>query len=147
VYGIDFRHSLGDLIAANTDIARADLADHVFHVGGYLPPTACRVSYRIDGQTGTDAGTFTATVELTNTGRRRIDAWILRYRYADGQRVTEAHNGAVTQVGTDVPITNTAATRGLAPGQTRKVHILGTWSGRNPPPAGFNLNSTPCSAG
>ncbi|MFF5227497.1 peroxidase family protein [Dactylosporangium sp. NPDC000521] len=32
VYGVDFRRSLGDIIALNTDIARSDLAPDVFLV-------------------------------------------------------------------------------------------------------------------
>ncbi|MEV4641744.1 peroxidase family protein [Actinoplanes sp. NPDC049548] len=144
-YGIDFRHSLGDLIAANTDIPRTDLADHVFFVGGYLPPTACRVSYRVTEQTGTGSGTFTGTMKVTNTGRTRLGNWIVRYRYADGQQVTGASNGVAAQNGTDVQIVNSNATTGIAPGQTRTVAVAGTWSARNQRPAGFNLNSTQCS--
>jgi len=145
-YGIGFRHNLGELIAANTDIPRAELSDHVFYVGGHLPPSSCRASYRVETQTGTDAGTFTAALKVTNTGRSRIDDWIVRYRYADGQQVTEARGGQAAQAGTDTSIISTDATSGLAPGQSRTVRITGSWSGRNPEPAGFNLDSTLCSS-
>jgi len=30
VYGIDFRHDLGDVIALNTEVKRGDLEDNVF---------------------------------------------------------------------------------------------------------------------
>jgi Animal haem peroxidase len=64
-YGIDFRRSLGDLIAANSDIPRADLPGNVFFAEGNVPPASCRVTYRIDGQWGSGSGGFGVTMSLT----------------------------------------------------------------------------------
>ena len=68
-YGIDFRRNLGDLIAANTDVPRADLAGNVFFVEGNVPPTACRVSYELFDQW---TNGFEARLTVTNTGSRPI---------------------------------------------------------------------------
>jgi hypothetical protein len=143
-YGIDFRRTLGDLIADNTDIPRSQLAGNVFFVNGQVPPTACRIGYTVDSQTGTDSGTFTGTVRVTNTGRKPIDAWAVRFRYADGQQITGVRDGVVEQSGTDVPISNTTANGTIAPGQTRTVGLDGTWTGKNTSPTSFNLNTTHC---
>jgi hypothetical protein len=146
-YGIDYRQNLGDLVATNTDIPRSALPGNVFFVNGQIPPTGCRISYTVDTQTGTDSGTFTATLKVSNTGHRPIDAWVARYRYGAGQRVTEVRDGVGQQSGTDVPISNTTTNARIAPGQTRTVGITGTWTGSNPSPTSFNLNTTQCSSG
>lgn len=144
-YGIDYRQTLGDLIAADTDIPRAALPGDVFFVGGQVPPTACRVGYTVDSQDGTGSGTFTGTLRITNTGRRPIDAWKVRFRYADGQRITAVRDGVVRQNGTDVPISDTGTNGRIMPGQTRTVGIDATWTGTNTTPVAFTLNTTRCS--
>ena len=144
-YGIDFRKNLGDVIAANTDLARDELPRNVFFVGGQVPPAGCKITYRITDQQGRHSGAFTARVAITNTGRRPIDAWALRFRYLEGQVVTETQGGVATQKGTDVSVTNAPDTAGIPPGHNRKVDITATWTGRNPAPDKFTLNTTACS--
>lgn len=147
-YGIDYRQTLGDIIAANTDIPRSQMPGNVFFVDGQVPPTACQISYTVDSQDGTDSGTFTSTVQVTNTGRTPLDAWAVRFRYADGQRITGVRDGVVQQSPTrsmaDIPITNTPTNGTILPGQTRTVGIDGTWTGKNTSPTSFNLNTTRC---
>jgi hypothetical protein len=145
-YGIDFRRSLRDLVAANTDIPRADLPDHLFFVDGHVPPATCRISYQLDSQTGADSGTFTARLAITNTGRRPINGWIVRYHYSDAQQITGVENGLVAQANADVPITNTPERTTLGPGRTHTVRVDGTWTGRNTNPTSFSLNTTMCSS-
>ena len=145
-FGIDFRHNLGDLVAENAGLARADLPGNVFFVDGHVPAAGCSVHYAIDEQSGTGSGTFTATVDITNTGNRPLDGWTLRYRFLNGQVITGTTGGVTQQNGTNVPITNTDANATMAPGQTRTVHLSGTWSGANPRPAGYSLNTRPCAS-
>jgi hypothetical protein len=146
-YGIDFRQNLGDLIANNTDVKRSDLSRNVFFAKGQVPPERCQVGYRKTAQTGTDSGAFEATVSVTNTTRRPIDAWALRFRYADEQEITKVDGGVAAQNGTDVPITNPLEGGVIAPGRTREIKLTGTWRGRNTDPSVFTLNTTSCGSG
>jgi hypothetical protein len=143
-YHVDYRRNLGDIIAANTDIPRAQLPTNVFFLHGQVPPTNCKATYTITGQTGTDAGTFTATVTVTNTGNRPLDGWTLRFRYLHGQVITETRNGVAAQNNSNVPITNAAANATIAPGQTRVIGITATWTNHNAKPTTFTLNTTGC---
>lgn len=145
-YGIDFRENLGDLIARNTDVKRSDLAGNVFFAKGQVPPESCRVGYRTTAQTGTDSGTYEATVRLTNTTKRPIDAWALRFRYADEQEITEAEGAVVAQNGTDVSLTNPPTGGAIDPGETREIKLAGAWRGRDTAPSSFTLNTTQCRA-
>jgi hypothetical protein len=143
-YGIDFRHRLGDIIAVNTDIPRSDLPGNVFFQIGEVPPTSCTVKYTITSQNGTDSGDFNASIRITNTGTRPLDGWTLRFRYLHGQRLTSAVNGRAQQNGTDVPIRNQPANAVLAPGQSTDVGVSAAWTGNNPAPEGFTLNTAQC---
>ncbi|WP_345021228.1 peroxidase family protein [Actinomadura keratinilytica] len=143
-YGIDFRRNLGDIIADNTDLERSELPGNVFYVGGQVPPERCHVAYRVTGRQGSGSGTFTARVRITNTGRRPINEWALRFRYLNGQKVTGARGGTVAQNGTDVTVTGSAGTP-IPPGRTRQVEVTATRDGGNPAPDKFTLNTTACS--
>jgi hypothetical protein len=145
-YGIDFRRSLGDLIAANSDVPRADLPGNVFFAEGNVPPASCRVSYRIDGQWGSGSGGFGVTMSLTNTGSTPIPAgWTLRFVFPNGQEITQFWNGVAAQDGARVPITNAAWNSRLNPGQTVDgVGFNATWSGTNGRPTAFSINTTAC---
>ncbi|MEU9558701.1 peroxidase family protein [Streptomyces fumanus] len=145
-YGIDFRANLGDLIARNTDLERSDLAGNVFFAKGQVPPQSCRVGYRTTARTGTDSGTYEATVRVTNTTRRPIDAWALRFRYPDEQEITGTQGAVVKQNGTDVSLTNPRADGAIKPGETREIALTGTWRGRDSDPSSFTLNTTRCGA-
>ncbi len=143
-YGIDFRRNLGDLIAANTDIPRSQLPPTVFFVHGDVPPGRCQVSYKVDSQSGSGSGDFTAHATVTNTGDKALNNWTLRFRYLSGQVVGQVDNGVAAQNGVDVPITNTAANARLYPGQSVTVGIKGTWKDANPDPDAFSFNTTAC---
>jgi Animal haem peroxidase/Cellulose binding domain len=147
-YGIDYRRSLGDLIADNTDIQHGrQLPGNVFFLGGEVPPTKCTVNYTVTSQNGTGSGDFGASLKITNTGTAPLDGWTMRFRYLDGQKITSAVNAVVRQNGTDVPVQSQSANAALAPGQSADVSLNATWTGTNPRPAGFTLNTTQCSTG
>ncbi|WP_410050176.1 cellulose binding domain-containing protein [Actinomadura sp. CNU-125] len=143
-YGIDFRENLGDLVANNTDLERADLTGNVFFAKGQVPPERCAVTYRKTAQTGTGSGTFTAALRVTNLSRRPLDAWAVRFRYGDGQEITGATGGGVAQNGADVPISDPPDGGVIAPGRSRMIEISGKWRDRNTDPSAFSLNTTPC---
>ena len=145
-YGIDYRRNLGDIIASNTDIPRTELAPNVFFVDGQVPPTSCRVTYRVVSQ-WTNA--FEADMSITNTGSKPLDGWNLRFTFPNGQTVTQLWNGVVAQTGADVPVTNATWNGVLAPGQTLTgVGFIGSWNNvTNNRPARFSLNTTNCTIG
>jgi hypothetical protein len=150
-YGIDFRRNLGDLIAQDTDVPRADLPTNVFFDEGNVPPTSCRVTYRIDSQWNTTAtsGGFGTTMSITNTGSTPIpSSWTLRFVFPNGQQITQFWNSTITQDGPRVPVVNEAWNGQLNPGQTLDgVGFNATWSGTNGRPTAFSLNTTACSVG
>jgi Animal haem peroxidase/Cellulose binding domain len=150
-YGIDFRRNLGDLIAQNSDVPRADLPFDVFFDGGNVPPASCRVTYRIDTQWNSTqtSGGFGATMSITNTGSTPIPAgWTLRFLFPNGQQITQSWNGLAAQVGARVPITNESWDGTINPGQTLDgVGFNATWNGTNGRPTAFSVNTTQCSVG
>lgn len=143
-YGVDFRENLGDLVANNTDVARSDLAGNVFFAKGQVPPERCMVRYRTTERTGTGSGTFAAELRVTNLSRRPLDAWVVRFRYGDGQEITGVTGGTAAQNGADVPISHPPGGGAIAPGRSRVIEISGKWRDRNTDPSAFSLNTTPC---
>lgn len=145
-YGIDFRRNLGDLIALNSDVPRAELPRNVFFAEGDVPPTSCRVTYRVESQWNTG---FQVTMSITNTGSTPIpDGWTLRFVFPNGQQITQLWNGVVAQDGARVPVTNATWNGTLNPGQTLGgVGFNATWSGVNNRPTAFSVNTTACAVG
>ncbi|MFD0742778.1 peroxidase family protein [Phytohabitans flavus] len=145
-YGIDYRRNLGDLIALNSDVPRAELPRNVFFAEGNVPPASCRVTYRVESQWTTG---FQINMSITNTGSTPIpDAWTLRFVFPNGQQITQLWNGVVTQDGARVPVTNATWNGTLNPGQTLDgVGFNATWSGTNNRPTAFSLNTTACTVG
>jgi len=86
-YGIDFRTTLAQLIARNTDATTAaDIHDNVFLVAeDDLPAaTACTVSYAI---TPVDANHYKGTIKITNNLDVPVNNFNLNWELAQGQRV------------------------------------------------------------
>lgn len=146
LYGIDFRTNLGDVIARNSDIPRAELPVNVFFDRGFAPPTSCRVNYRVVSQWSTG---FETDISITNTGSTPFDAWALRFTYNNGQVISQAWNSINEQEGLRVPLTNASWNGTLAPGQTLSgVGYVATWNGvTNQRPNRFSINTTQCSTG
>jgi len=64
---------------------------------------------------------------------------------ANGQTVTQLWNGAETQSGSTVTVTNLNYNANIpAGGSYTGAGFLGTWSGTNPVPGAFKLNGTAC---
>jgi len=145
-YGIDFRTNLGDVIARNTSIARADMAPNVFFDGGHVAPVSCRVQYVINSQWGTGSGGFNTTLRITNTGNVAIPAgWSLKFAFANGQSIYENWDSVLAQDGARVELTNAPNNVTIAPGQTRDgIGFNATWSGTNARPTFMAVNGVPC---
>jgi hypothetical protein len=144
-YGIDYRRNLGDVIASNTDIPRAELAPNVFFTGGNVPPTSCRVQYVVNSQWGSGSGGFNTTIRITNTGNRPIPTWTLRFVFPNGQQIYDNWNSVIEQDEGRVPVANASWNASIAPGQTIDgIGFNATWSGTNGRPTNVTLNTTPC---
>ncbi|GAA1081958.1 cellulose binding domain-containing protein [Kitasatospora arboriphila] len=106
------------------------------------PGSSCEVTYAVSSQWG---GGFGANVTVKNTGSTAVNGWTLKWSFANGQTVSSLWNGAVTQTGADVTVTNLAYNGSLpANGGTTSFGFNGTWTGTNTKPATFTLNNTPC---
>ena len=145
-YGIDFRRNLGDIIASNTDIPRAELNGNVFFDGGNVPPTSCRVQYVINSQWGTGSGGFNTTIRITNTGTTPIPAgWTVRFVFPNGQQILDNWDSVIEQDENRIPIQNVSYNASIAPGQTRDgVGFNASWTGTNGRPTAISLNTTAC---
>jgi endonuclease YncB( thermonuclease family) len=63
------------------------------------PPPPCVVAYRINS---TWPGAFQAEVTVRNVSGALINGWTLRWRFADGQTITQMWNATSSQSGGDV---------------------------------------------
>ncbi|GIH04726.1 hypothetical protein Rhe02_27930 [Rhizocola hellebori] len=144
-YGIDFHRNLGDIIALNTDIPRAEMNDNVFLVeDAEIASARCRVDYDIfTSWTG-----FTQyTMVVTNLSPNTINGWNLRWKYPTGQNMTQIWDGVVSQSGPNVTVTNPVNyNQSIAPnGGTRQFGGISTWdNATNAEPMSFTLNNMPC---
>jgi hypothetical protein len=120
-YGIDFRHTLAQIIEANTDVVAADLnptGDVFLTADAELPRTTCSVAYTI---TVTGPNTFRANLSVTNTGTQPVDGWTARFELASGQAVRGSANAFAIQSGADrryVSVTSGWFNWRIPPGRT-----------------------------
>jgi endoglucanase len=103
---------------------------------------SCEVSYHASKPL---FGVFAGSVTVRNTGDRAIDGWTLAWRFNGDERVLAAGGASVTQTGADVTATDARWNATLRPGRSASFGFLGKTTGRNPAPAQFTLNGTPCS--
>jgi endo-1,4-beta-xylanase len=104
---------------------------------------ACSVTYRV---TGTWQGGFQGDATLTNTGASALTGWSLSWQYAGGQTISQLWNGAVSQTGSTVTVTNAAWNGAVAPGASTSVGFLATSTSSNPVPTAFSVNGNACTA-
>jgi cellulose 1,4-beta-cellobiosidase len=107
---------------------------------------ACDVTYTANSWTSSPGqGGFTANITLKNTGDP-LTSWSLGFDYpTTGQKYTPSGWGANwSQSGTRITGTNMPYNGSLATGASVSVGFNGTWTGTNPNPAAFSVNSTAC---
>jgi len=146
-YGIDFRRNLGDIIALNTDIPRAQLNHNVFLVSpDSLASARCNVTYLIfDDWTNN----LDARMTVTNLTTSTINGWAVRFKFPTGQTITGPWDTVVSQSGPNVTMSNPVNyNQTIPPGGTRSFGFIGTWdNATDAEPASFTLNNMPCSVG
>ncbi len=105
---------------------------------------SCSVHYAITSQW---QGGFGAALTITNTGSTTINGWNLTFSFANGQAITQGWNGAFTQSGSSVTITNISYNASIPPGtvMSSPPGFNGSWSGTNAVPTAFQLNGIGCS--
>jgi hypothetical protein len=147
-FGIDFHHTLADVIAANTDIPKSDLNDNVFLTpDANLPAAACSISYQLFDQ-WTDA--FQINLKITNLSSTPINnGWTLRFQFAGGQDFQQLWNGTVSQNGSQVAVGNPSWNATIpAGGSVTDVGFIAHWDNKtNPFPPNFTLNNARCARG
>ena len=103
----------------------------------------CHVNYIINGQW---PGGFGAGITLVNTGATNWASWTLTWGFTNGQTVSQLWNGAATQSGANVTVSNLSYNGSVAAGATYNgIGFNGSWNNStNSIPASFAVNGTAC---
>lgn len=107
------------------------------------PPPPCAVTYKVKNKW---PGAFQAEVTVRNVSGVLIDGWTLRWRFTDGQTVSQMWNGTPTQDGVVVTVVNASYTALITPGGTVSVGFNGATKGANSVPTSFTLNGAACTS-
>ncbi|MET9629571.1 cellulose-binding domain-containing protein [Lentzea sp. NPDC006480] len=108
------------------------------------PSPPCVVVYRVNS---TWPGSFQAEVTVRNVSGALIDGWTLRWRFPDGQKVTQMWNATSSQSGSDVSVTNAGYTALIVADGSVSLGFNGSVNGANSVPSAFTLNGATCTAG
>jgi len=104
----------------------------------------CTVDYTISQY---NSSQFGATVGVKNGGSSTLSGWSLTWTFANGQTITSSWNGAVSQSGANVTVSEQSGQtwENIPPGGTYTgFGFNGNWSGTNAIPTNFKLNGTAC---
>jgi len=143
-YGIDYKTTLGKIIANNTDTPAADVHDNVFLVADDdLPAPACTVTYQITTEW---PGNFQVNFDIVNNTTTAINGWNLQFKFPNGQTISSMWNANRSQSGANVTMTNTSITASIpAGGHVGGIGFNGTQDNfTNSKPPNFTLNGHRC---
>jgi cellulase/cellobiase CelA1 len=105
----------------------------------------CTVDYTISPQ---NTSQFGATITIVNGGSTAVSNWVLTWSFANGQTISNSWNGAVSQSGANVTVSEQAGQTWQnipANGSYSGFGFNGTWNGTtNAIPTNFALNGTAC---
>jgi glucuronoarabinoxylan endo-1,4-beta-xylanase len=106
---------------------------------------ACTVDYTISPQ---NSSQFGAAITIKNGGTAALSNWALTWTFANGQTIANSWNGAVSQSGANVTVSEQAGQTWEnipAGGIYSGFGFNGTWNGTSDAvPAAFSLNGTAC---
>jgi peroxidase len=150
-YSIDFRRTLGQIIADNTD-ADDEAGINVFLVEEEdLPAASCTVTWT---QTTAWPNNFQVNIKITNNSATPINGWALRWEFANGQTFNagQTWNGTFAQTGANgrsVTVTNLASNGTIpAGGSLDGIGFNATWDNfANGKPPNFTVNNRRCATG
>jgi len=107
--------------------------------------SACTVNYTISPQ---NSSQFGANITIKNGGTTALSNWVLSWTFANGQTISNSWNGAVSQTGANVTVSEQAGQSWQnipAGGSYSGFGFNGTWNGTtNAIPTAFSLNGTAC---
>ncbi len=103
----------------------------------------CTVDYAISSQW---PGGFGAALTIVDNGSTALTSWTLTWSFANGQTITQLWNGAETQSGANVTVTNLSYNGSIPAGGTLAgVGFNGSWNNTtNAIPTAISLNGTAC---
>jgi hypothetical protein len=104
---------------------------------------ACHIGYTIESQW---KGGFEAAITINNTGVKSISNWTLTWTFANGQKITSIWDGADTQSGANVTVTNMSYNGSIpAGGSYTGLGFNASWNNTtNAVPTSFAVNGTTC---
>jgi hypothetical protein len=140
-----FDPSLGRTRVRRLNMFLTVLAALLVAIGAPCAGAQCKVVYTISPQNSSDFG---ATISIQNTGSTTLSNWSLTWSFANGQTISSSWNGAVTQSGANVTVSEQAGQTWEnipAGGSYSGFGFNGKWNGTaNAIPASFALNGTVC---
>ncbi len=102
----------------------------------------CHIVYTIGSQW---PGGFGAAITLDNTGTANWTSWTLTWSFANGQTITQLWNGAETQSGANVTVSNLSYNGSIAAGGSYNgMGFNGSWTSTNSVPTAFAVNGHAC---
>jgi len=99
----------------------------------------CTATYQVSGSW---SGGFQGGVTITNTGSQRTNGWNVSWTFPDGQVITQAWNGAASQSGAAVSVTNVSWNGALDPGGTADFGFIANWNGANRTPSNVTCSAS-----
>ncbi|HEX3482947.1 MAG TPA: glycoside hydrolase family 6 protein [Kofleriaceae bacterium] len=108
--------------------------------GGGGGTGTCHVGFTV---TNSWPGGFQAALSIQNTGTAALNGWTLTWTFPSGQQVTQLWNGAATQTGTTVSVTNLSYNGSIAAGASYNDAGF-TGSGTPATPTSFAINGVAC---
>jgi hypothetical protein len=148
-YGIDFHHTLAQIVEMTTDVTAADLnatGNVFFFADSKLPATTCQVTYTISNVTST---TFQGNLSIKNTSNSTIGGWQVAFGLYQGQAIQKALSGAsFSESGPNNAVktaTGVIGNSNIAPGATVKASFQASWDGFvNQKPPNVNMPGRRC---
>jgi cellulase/cellobiase CelA1 len=77
---------------------------------------------------------------VKNTGSAAISGWKLAWTFPGDQKINNLWNGAYTQSGEAVTVSNASYNGAIAPGGTTTVGFTGTFTSNNTTPTGISCS-------
>ncbi len=143
-YGIDYRNSLAQVIANNSDIPLNQLEPNVFLVtNSELPAAACRITYTVED---TWNGGFHAHIGIKNLLTTPVNGWTLKFRFANGQTFTYEWDVWLNVSNSQVTGDDDTWNKNIPAGGTiPDIAFDATWDNyTNSKPPNFYLNNKRC---
>ncbi|MEC3982224.1 cellulose binding domain-containing protein [Amycolatopsis sp. H20-H5] len=108
-----------------------------------VPTPACSTSYTVVNQW---SGGFQGEVRITNRAASAITGWSAAWTFADGQVITQAWNGRVTQSGAVVAVADAGYDATIPPGGTVEFGFTASSPAVNTRPEPIRVNGNLCTA-